>query len=89
MYYVIMRGFIIVNIKLDLLKREISNLIANRLGELNIDADKIANTSAINALSEISCVIQNDKLSDFDAIEMIICILEKYNIQTGSRHDFG
>ena len=78
-----------MNIKLELLKNEISDLITSRLDTLDVDADKIADTTAINALSEIRCVIQNDTLSDFEIVEMIICIFEKYNINTGVRHDFG
>ena len=39
-------------------------------------------------LSEIQKVIQNESYSDFDAIEEIVCIFEKYNIDSGFRHDF-
>ena len=78
-----------MNIKLELLKSEISGLIANRLDSLNIDADKIVDTTAVKALSEIRDVIQSDALSDFDAVERIVLIFEKYNISAGVRHDFG
>ena len=78
-----------MNIKLELLKNEISEFVTNRLDEIDIDADSIADTVAINALSEIRDVIQNDELSDFDAVEQIVCIFEKYNISAGVRHDFG
>ena len=78
-----------MNIKLELLKNEISDLIISRLDTLDVDADKITDTTAINALSEIRCVIQNDTLSDFETVERIICIFEKYNIIAGDRHDFG
>ena len=49
-----------MNIKLELLKNEISDLIISRLDTLDVDADKITDTTPINALSEITCVIQND-----------------------------
>ena len=78
-----------MNIKLELLKSEIAQLIAISLDKLDIDADRIADTAAINALSEIRDVIQNDVLSDFEMVERIVCIFEKYNISSGVTHDFG
>ncbi len=78
-----------MNIKLELLSNTISDIVMQRLGDIDIDADKIADTIAINALSEIQKVIQNEDISDFDAIEEIVCIFEKYKISAGVRHDFG
>ncbi len=78
-----------MNIKLELLKEEIADYVMSRMEGLDIDADKIADTVAINALSEIQNVIQNDDISDFDAIEQIVCIFEKHNISARARHDFG
>lgn len=60
-----------------------------RLEDIDINADKIADTTAINALSEIRNVIENNDISDFDAVEQIVCIFEKYKISAGVRHDFG
>lgn len=76
-----------MDIKLELLKNEISELIAGRLDTLNIDADKIADTAAIAALSEIQKIMKSN-LSDFDAVEKIVLIFEKYNLSCGGRHDF-
>lgn len=76
-----------MDIKLELLKNEISELIAGRLDTLNIDADKIADTAAIYALSEIQKIMKSN-LSDFDAVEKIVLIFEKYNLSCGGRHDF-
>lgn len=78
-----------MHIKLELLKNEITDLILNNIDNIEIDADNIADSKAISALSEIQCVIQNDDISDFDIVEEIIKIFEKYNISAGSRHDFG
>lgn len=58
------------------------------LNELDIDVNEIADSTAIKALSEIQNVIQNDKISDFDAVEGIVNIFEKYDINAGLRHDF-
>jgi len=75
-----------MKLKIELLSKEIANCIANVLQD--IDADEISDTTAINALSEIKEIIKNPDLSDFEAIEEIVCVFEKYNIDFGSRHDF-
>lgn len=40
-------------------------------------------------LKEIQAIIKNSEADDFEAIEEIVCILNKYGWNTGSRHDFG
>ena len=77
-----------MHIKLELLKNHISDLINSQIENFEIDASQIADSVAIEILSEIQKVIQNEDYSDFDAIEEIVCIFEKYNIDSGSRHDF-
>ena len=75
-----------MKLKAELLSKELAKCIANTLQD--IDADEIADTTAINALSEIKDIIINPHLSDFEAIEEIVCVFEKYNIDFGNRHDF-
>ncbi len=77
-----------MNIKVELLKNHIANFINNSIEDFEIDATKIADTYAINMLSEIKEIVCNEKYSDFDAMEMIVCVFEKYKINFGSRHDF-
>ena len=77
-----------MNIKLELLKNGIFEAMEEHLSDLEIDADKIADTVAIKTLAEIQEIIGDDGLSDFDAIEKIVCVFEKYNLRTGGRHDF-
>lgn len=77
-----------MHIKLELLQNVIFDAISQKLFYMEIDADKIADTTAINALSEIKDIIRNETKSDFDAIEEIVCVFEKYNIDIGGRHDF-
>ncbi len=78
-----------MDIKLELLSNAISELVMQRLDTISIDADKIADTVAITMLSEIQKIIQNDEISDFDAIEKIVVLFEKYGVDAGVRHDFG
>ena len=77
-----------MNTKLELIQNHISDFVKEILSETDFDIIKIADTTAIIALDEIKNVICNDELSDFDAVEEIVCILEKNNVDCGSRHDF-
>ncbi len=77
-----------MNIKTELLKSFIADYINNRIDNFEIDADKIANTVAIEILSEIQNIIKNDNYSDFEIVEEIVCVFEKYKIDFGNCHDF-
>ena len=77
-----------MNIKVELLKNHIIDLIKCELKNFEIDASQIADTTAIQMLSEIQNVIKNERDSDFEAMEKIVCIFEKFGIDSGFRHDF-
>ena len=76
-----------MNIKLELLKGSIHDIIDSRLADVVINADEIADTTAIKALSEIQNILASD-LDDFETVEQIVCVFEKYNLNTGGCHDF-
>lgn len=77
-----------MRIKLELLQNAIFDAINEKLAYIEFDADKIADTTAIKALSEIKDIINDDTKSDFNAAEEIVCVFQKYNINIGGRHDF-
>lgn len=77
-----------MKIKVELLKIHISDFINSRIEDFEIDADDIANTVAIKILAEIQEIIKNDSYSDFERIEEIVCVFEKYKIDFGNCHDF-
>ena len=77
-----------MNIKVELLKNYISDFIQNKIKDFEIDSSQIADTTAIQMLSEIKNVIINTDYSDFEIVEEIVCIFEKYGIDFGTRHDF-
>ena len=56
---------------------------------LQIDASKIIELRAYQALQKIKAIIENDDLSDFMCIEKIVCLLEDLGTDCGNRHDFG
>ena len=76
-----------MNIKLELLKSYIKDYINNNLQDFEIDASEIADSKAINILAEIQYIMRNENYSDFDVVEKIVCIFEKYSIDAGFRHD--
>ncbi len=76
-----------MNIKLELIQNHICDMIKN-IFESNLETNQIADTNAILILNKIKEIIADDSLSDFDAIEEIVCILEENNIDCGGRHDF-
>ncbi len=77
-----------MDIKLELIGNDISETVRRRLDKIDIDVNQIAQTTAISVLSEIQKTLQNDELPDFDAMEEIVLIFEKYHIDCGMRHDF-
>ena len=77
-----------MNIKLELLRNYISDFIKYKIEDLEIDASQIADTEAVQVLSEGQEGIKNEEYSDFDAAERIVRIFEKYDIESGFRHDF-
>ena len=77
-----------MNIKLELLKRHIADFINNNLVDFEIDENKITDTVAIKLISEIQNIIRNEDYSDFDAIDEIVSLFNKYEIDCGFRHDF-
>ncbi len=61
---------------------------------LDLDETKMADTIAIQVLSEIQNVLQTksdfyDPDNDFEIVEEIVKIFKKYNLHTGACHDFG
>jgi len=77
-----------MNIKIELLKNHLYDYINNHIGDFEIDADKIADTIATNILEEIQNILKNNTLTDFEIVEEIVCVFEKYNIDIGARHNF-
>ncbi len=77
-----------MNIKIELLRNYISDFIKCKIEDFEMDASQIVDTAATNMLREIQSIIRNENYSDFDAIEEIVCVLQKNGIDSGARHDF-
>ena len=77
-----------MTIKTELLKRHIKDYVSNMIENFEIDENSIADSTAILMLAEIQKIISDDNLDDFDCVEKIVCLFEKYDIDSGGRHDF-
>ncbi|MCL2883951.1 MAG: hypothetical protein FWF49_00510 [Oscillospiraceae bacterium] len=82
---------------MDLYKEILIGVLENRAVEvafpgLTIEAKDIVGMRCYQALQQIQLILQDDRLADkdcFQKIEAIVSALNKQNISTGSRHDFG
>ncbi len=77
-----------MDIKLELISEDIAELVCKKLDCLNIDANAIAQTKAIDILRAIQNIIKNDELSDFEIVEEIVQLFENNNLSYGCCHDF-
>ncbi len=78
-----------MEIKLELLKKYISDYVNRNIEDFEINTDDIANSVAIEMIKEIKEIILDDNLSDFDIVERITAIFEERDIDFGVQHDFG
>ncbi len=77
-----------MNIKTDIIKTYIADMICNSIHDFGIDANEIADSTAIKVLGEIQQVLHSNELDDFQVVEEIVLIFEKYNLDAGVCHDF-
>ncbi|MBQ2896893.1 MAG: hypothetical protein IJE46_01030 [Clostridia bacterium] len=79
-----------MDLRLELISKETMKTICEEIKDINIDINKIAQSSAITILEKIKKVVtaDDDVLDDCEKIDKILCIFEEYNIDTGSCHDY-
>ncbi len=57
---------------------------------MNIKFKRIFKKSVTKELlKQVIKIIRNNKLSDFEIVEEIVCLFEKYDIDCNGQHDFG
>lgn len=82
---------------MDLYKEILVSVLANEnihvtFPNLQIDTEKIVESTCYQALCKIKLILEDDSLDDeqcFMKIEEILCILEDIGSNGGIRHDFG
>lgn len=69
-----------MELKLELIKGAVADLVTNRIVNEEIDANRIANTKAITMLGEIQAVLQNENLGYDKMVQEISQIFLDNNI---------
>ena len=72
----------------ELLYKELGRFLIENFEKTKFDYHTVIQTQALKALYEIQQTIQDETLEDFYVVEKIVCVLEKYGMNTGGRHDF-
>ena len=80
-----------MGIKEELIKSAFSEMIIDQMHSVNFNAENIADTLAIKMLGEIQEVLTDNPFEkdDFQRVEEIVSIFEKYHIDIGACHDFS
>ena len=78
-----------MNEKIETMMAEIQSVLVNHLSDIAANDDTIAT----KALKEIQDVVKRGNIvdgdmTDFEIVEEIVCIFEKYEIDAGGCHDF-
>jgi len=71
-----------------LLVNHITQFVKDSIDTMNIDVNQVVYNTAVAALFEIQKVLKNVETDDFIKIDQIVCIFEKYNIDSSPCHDF-
>lgn len=78
-----------MEIKTELLKGHIWSYIDGRIENFEIDADRIADTTAIEVLKIVQNILKkHDEIDEIEMIEQIVQTFEKYGLDTGGCHDY-
>ena len=60
-----------MNLKIDLIRERVADMVAGQIHDLDIDLNRIANTKAIAMLGEIQAILQNKELENYQMIDEI------------------
>ena len=79
-----------MQLRYELLANAIANSLYSMVNGRIINIPDWVDSVAVNVLGEIKDVIRNEEIEDdFEVVEEIVNIFEKYRISAGTRHDFG
>lgn len=79
-----------MNETIELMNAEIESIVQKHIADIILQSDNLC----AKALKEIQVVLKNGNIvdgnkSDFEIVEDIVCIFEKYHLNAGGCHDFG
>ncbi len=77
-----------MNFEKELIANELAYVIRKYMEEINPDIiDRIKNRES-EIISQIQKILANSELNDFEVVEEIVVLFEKYNLSCGGRRDF-
>ena len=77
-----------MNIKTELIKSSIAEMVCGRITDFEIDESKVADSKAIQVLAEIQEVLKSGEEDDFLIVDSIVEIFIKNNLDFGGCHNF-
>lgn len=75
----------------EIIEKELGRIAWQYLKHIHFDENELVLTISAKALHEIQLVLlsANCSTSDFEIVEKIVCIFEKYGLDAGCCHDMG
>ncbi len=77
-----------MNIKTELIKSCIAEMVCGRITDFEIDESKVADSKATEVLAEIQEILKSGEEDDFLIVDAIVDIFIKHNLDFGGCHDF-
>ena len=77
-----------MQVKMEIIKGYIADLICSGMQDFEIDADGITDTIALGLIGKIKDILWNRAYTDFEVVEEIVSLFQAHNIDCGERHDF-
>ncbi len=71
-----------------IIAEEIARILKENIMDIKLDAQKVLEIESFKIVKEIHNILTNNSHSDFEMIEEIVCVFEKYGIECGGCHDF-
>lgn len=75
-------------VEAELLKSSFCNRLVELIKDFPYDSLDEVSRTAIKMIEEIQSVLINDDYNDYDVVEAIVEIFEKYDVDAGARNDY-
>lgn len=77
-----------MDVEAELLKSSFCNRLVELIKDFPYDSLDEVSATAIKMIKEIQAVLVNDEYNDYDVVEAIVEIFEKYDVDSGARNDY-
>ena len=77
-----------MDVEAELLKSSFCNRLVELFKDFPYDSLDEVSATAVKMIKEIQAVLVNDEYNDYDVVEAIVEIFEKYDVDSGARNDY-